>query len=379
MKLLLKLLIILPAIFAPPNDDDIEIVLEKKGTIAFLKSSDTDLCDAEWKFDGGGSCVKVFAPAQQWASAKLECEANNATLAVPTDHAIQDMILLERSIRNVWIGLRRTAGGRWTNSADLDTSGLINIDGGRVTFADWHKDHPSTDMSEQCIKLTNMAPVINSEIDRSLLHWRTVDYAPGWRTAHCEEKLDFVCQKKVKKSPPAPCRTGWTADGDGKCYQLSENMHSWNDAECACNKLGGHLADLKDRSYDTILRKLPVSRSGIWIGYRRRALDPEGTVRWMDTNDGVLGYSNWLPTQPKNLGTQSCAQLLNVGLTGPFRETFSYPAKFVPGWADQDCKEKQYYVCQYQIDTGFQEIPCSDCRKPVGSLLLAVLLYIITY
>jgi len=62
MKLLLKLLIILPAIFAPPNDDDIEIVLEKKGTIAFLKSSDTDLCDAEWKFDGGGTCVKVNAP-----------------------------------------------------------------------------------------------------------------------------------------------------------------------------------------------------------------------------------------------------------------------------------------------------------------------------
>ena len=47
-----------------------------------------------------------------------------------------------------------------------------------------------------------MAPLINSEIDRSLLHWRTVDYAPGWRTGHCEEQLDFVCQKKVKKSPP---------------------------------------------------------------------------------------------------------------------------------------------------------------------------------
>jgi hypothetical protein len=57
----MKLLFLIPGIFAPPNDDpiDIAILLRQQGSIAFLKSSGDDLCEKGWKFDGTSSCIKV--------------------------------------------------------------------------------------------------------------------------------------------------------------------------------------------------------------------------------------------------------------------------------------------------------------------------------
>lgn len=114
--------------------------------------------------------------------------------------------------------------------------------------------------------------------------------------------------------------------------------------------------------------------SGIWIGYKRNGTAEAGTIRWSDTADNVLSYSNWLPTQPKNSGSQSCAQILDIGLHGPFKDTFSYPASFVPGWVDQDCDAKQYFVCQYQAGDHPEEIPCNSAN----TMVLALSIYLFT-
>jgi len=181
------------------------------------------------------------------------------------------------------------------------------------------------------------------------------------------------------------CREGWNKDKNGKCYQLSTSKKSWNDAECACNKLGTHLAEVQDRSYDQLLRRILQNpypsncQSGIWMGYKRTGNIADGTISWTDTTGQVLSYSNWLPTQPKNLDTQSCAQLLDIGLYGPFNDTFAYPASFVPGWADQNCNAKQYFVCQYEPGNQLEEITCSSGIQMFLSVSLFLLATIICH
>ena len=45
----------------------------------------------------------------------------------------------------------------------------------------------------------------------------------------------------------------------------------------------------------------------------------------------VLGYTDWIPTQPKNIWDKNCAQIFNFGVHGPFSDVFKYPAAFVAG------------------------------------------------
>ena len=87
--------------------------------------------------------------------------------------------------------------------------------------------------------------------------------------------------------------------------------------------------------------------SALWIGYDKKLTKDSDFPLWNDVNNNALSYSNWLPTQPSSDKKRTCAQLYNVGTSGPHAHEFSYPAKFVPGWTEQSCQVEQFFICQY--------------------------------
>ena len=90
-----------------------------------------------------------------------------------------------------------------------------------------------------------------------------------------------------------------------------------------------------------------LENSALWIGYDKKLTKDSDFPLWNDVNNNALSYSNWLPTQPSSDKKRTCAQLYNVGTSGPHAQEFSYPAKFVPGWTEQSCQVEQFFICQY--------------------------------
>jgi len=345
------LLLFLKSIYAPPNDEDMLNLSPR--ALAKLKSSKVEKinpCPSGWEYDGETSCLKVYSPGKTWNEAKAHCEKFESELAVPTGHETMDTILNLPGNNKIWIGVKLEE----------------NANPNHVKYSEWHVG--SENMNDQCVKIMNVAGEPNLE---DMRHWSDVNYAPGWKKNNCDEPLDFLCKTHMNKTESG-CKEGWSADPYGNCYKLSVDLKTWKDAQCACNKQGGNLAKVTNRYYDHLLRDVRDGRTGgIWIGYSR-AEESEGLVpNWLDVEGKALDYTAWHPTQPNNRGLASCAQLFDVGTGGPFASTFAYPAYFVPGWVDQECDVRQYYLCQYEV--GREEVKeCSSAAPLVSTIIFTI-------
>ena len=50
-------------------------------------------CESGWSYDGASGCYKVLDTPTNWKDAKKACEEIGATLAVPTDSTVSDIIV----------------------------------------------------------------------------------------------------------------------------------------------------------------------------------------------------------------------------------------------------------------------------------------------
>ncbi|XP_061186317.1 perlucin-like protein [Saccostrea echinata] len=128
------------------------------------------------------------------------------------------------------------------------------------------------------------------------------------------------------------CPDGWEMF-DSSCYYFGVVPKAWQDAEVACERLGGHLATVHSSEeeqfiLDYVLRErkalVDMSHGYTWLG--GHDFLQEGN--WMWITDEVFNYTNWRVTNPASNQAEDCMDLSGGG------------------WNDNTCSYKLNYVCE---------------------------------
>jgi len=355
---------LLSSIYAPPTEEDfLHLPPDYLAKFIRLKSAKkhSGPCDDEWLFDGNSKCLKYENP-ETWQKAVEKCTEMDARLILPENFETQDFLVRTFNRESLWIG------GKMMCNGTLDNQFPTDQDGKSLDFVDWQLSYPSSIINERCLILHNEAA--NKDFSDSKLkeyeHWNGVTFAPGVKNVHCDNRLYFVCVKEIEGLSNR-CEAGYKLDRNGLCYQVVSKKKNWDDAKCHCRKQGDNLALLEDSSYEYLLHSEnfdDLESSALWIGYDKKVTKDSDFPLWNDVNNNALSYSNWLPTQPSSDKKRTCAQLYNVGTSGPHAQEFSYPAKFVPGWTEQSCQVEQFFICQYDPNIErAQDLKCSGCSE----------------
>ncbi|XP_072017505.1 type-2 ice-structuring protein-like [Amphiura filiformis] len=135
--------------------------------------------------------------------------------------------------------------------------------------------------------------------------WFVDDSAP--LTKHMnwnKETLDILLERKEYC---ATCENDWELFGN-YCYQATSSDISFDAAEDACQKQGGHLASIHSQGEQKFIEDLYNIADNYWIGLTD-ALN-EGTFVW--TDDSTVDYKNWGSRQPGDQATeQDCVMALH--------------------------------------------------------------------
>ncbi|CAM9842483.1 unnamed protein product, partial [Heterosigma akashiwo] len=98
----------------------------------------------------------------------------------------------------------------------------------------------------------------------------------------------------------------------GACYYYNEDSLSWEDAQTACEALGGKLVSVNSEDINTEILSLAGS-SDAWIGLNDQTT--EGTYMWSD--DSTLesdDYTNWYEGEPNNYNdSEDCVAMYTNG------------------------------------------------------------------
>lgn len=95
----------------------------------------------------------------------------------------------------------------------------------------------------------------------------------------------------------------------GHAYKAFTESITWEEAELACEALGGHLVTITSSGEQQFVNGLAEDRCNLfWIGLRRSAGDPEG---WTWVTNEPLFYTNWGYGEPNEAfdGTEFYAQM----------------------------------------------------------------------
>jgi hypothetical protein len=133
--------------------------------------------------------------------------------------------------------------------------------------------------------------------------------------------------------PPAaePCTSRVLA---GSCYELFDELVSWDVAEQRCVGWGGHLASIESADENQGLNTWPVELgitsvdgSGIWLG----GTDAERDGEFLWVVGSPFAFPGWAATQPDNGAGIDCIEKRNDG---------------AGGWYDRHCTDALRYLCE---------------------------------
>lgn len=139
--------------------------------------------------------------------------------------------------------------------------------------------------------------------------------------------LIFAALRSRKGRPPEDA----VQFGD-KCYRVFHENIGWQAARVKCERMGGHLAIVRNRDQDDFLASL--SRSHVWLGATDHA--KEGVWVWVDGTP--VAYTNWDRGEPSN------SRDLKTGET----ENFLMISKYGK-WNDfsENCRVIDGYICEW--------------------------------
>ncbi|XP_051912966.1 galactose-specific lectin nattectin-like isoform X4 [Hippocampus zosterae] len=139
--------------------------------------------------------------------------------------------------------------------------------------------------------------------------------------------LTGVWSFQVVKVPSCP--KGWVRL-ENRCFYVVDQHRAFEDAERACQALGGNLASILNAREQVVVRALIDMRIGVhevaWIGYNDRNI--EGTFVWTDNSPS--GFDAFNGPDPNNVD-QDCVQT-NAGTNSLF-------------WEDEACATTVPFVC----------------------------------
>uniref|UniRef100_A0A3P9HLF9 C-type lectin domain-containing protein n=1 Tax=Oryzias latipes TaxID=8090 RepID=A0A3P9HLF9_ORYLA len=156
----------------------------------------------------------------------------------------------------------------------------------------------------------------------------------------------------IQPPPPTknPCPDGYIS-WYLNCYKLVEELATWNDAQDACKKQGGHLASI-DMSYDQafVAGVVLQGKADAWIGLRRMV---DGSYSWSD--GWPVFFTQWGPGEPTNHRQEGCVSM--------------HASKWFHGtWNDTKCDHAKPYICK--ISSGTTPSPCKALTCHSCTLLL---------
>lgn len=177
------------------------------------------------------------------------------------------------------------------------------------------------------------APVVVTDADQALLvtpqnsaSTTTTATAPTTSAKHAPL---LVPDQTATNLPPFLCLPDKQIDLLGQTFCVNSEPRNWHDAEAHCQKIGAHLATMKNSSLPNALRSAMVGPAGVdrfWIGL---AEPSEG--RWIWSNGTPMKFAAFRAGEPNNSGRgEDCAEwLVEDGR-----------------WNDLDCFQPRQFLCE---------------------------------
>nr|XP_046246743.1 low affinity immunoglobulin epsilon Fc receptor-like [Scatophagus argus] len=167
------------------------------------------------------------------------------------------------------------------------------------------------------------------------------------------DELSFLwrfCNKTTLQC--SRCSPGWAVH-TSRCFFLSKEAKTWEEARSDCHVLGGDLAVVLNAEDQEFLTNMTVefvqhhpqeNFHSAWIGLRNMVR--EGTFIWVNGNRVKSDVIYWRHMEPNNNGTswdkdqagQDC-----VGIVPPRQVGEMY---WLNSWDDIVCDSKQHYLCE---------------------------------
>ena len=125
-------------------------------------------------------------------------------------------------------------------------------------------------------------------------------------------------------------------------YQVYRERLKWSDAERHCQKVGGHLATVKNGDENRLLAA-KLKRNNVvtaWIGLSDES--SEGLWTWVSSHSN---YSNFQPGEPNGGKNENCVEMM------------SYKGNWNGTWNDGHCDGKNAFICEY-VDKCATDKPC---------------------
>ncbi len=201
------------------------------------------------------------------------------------------------------------------------------------------------------------APVVVTDADQALLVTPKISTsaaasASAAPTTSAKRPPLLVPEPTAIELPPFSCPPDRLFNLLGQIFCVNLERQNWHDAEAQCQKIGAHLATMKNSSLTNALRESfngPVTVHRFWIGL---AEPSEG--RWIWSNGAPMKFAAFHPGEPNNAaGNEDCA------------EWFVQNGR----WNDVDCFAPRHFMCEGPTPPAGSRakgIKCNGKRFTVG-------------
>lgn len=234
------------------------------------------------------------------------------------------LVTINDAAENTWVNSMFNQGSLFIGLNDVASEGTFVWSSGQpVTYTNWSGGEPDN----------------NGDQDYAVMQqdgtWLDLDECFANSGTQSVVEVENVPLPNTLTGPvrnPANCHDYYLLD-----------LGTWYEAQLKAQDLGGELATINDSAENEWIRSTFMNFGGqdrlLWIGLSDR--DVEGTFEW---NDGApLGYTNWNPGEPNDLGNEDYVVMNDVA-TGGWNDAHSgehlYAVVELPGnqcLGDMDC------------------------------------------
>ncbi|XP_071952091.1 FRAS1-related extracellular matrix protein 1-like [Antedon mediterranea] len=102
----------------------------------------------------------------------------------------------------------------------------------------------------------------------------------------------------------SPCEQGWS-NYNGKCYYLSSDLKTWNDAQRTCREqYGGNLVTITSKYHQKWVQNF-IGGQEIWIGINDKFVEDD----WEWVSQEPKMFTRWKNNEPQSTQKKNCASL----------------------------------------------------------------------
>ncbi|XP_078659901.1 lymphocyte antigen 75-like isoform X2 [Branchiostoma floridae x Branchiostoma belcheri] len=278
----------------------------------------------------GDNCYKVMMDSASWYDSSTSCRSMNGELVSIADfneNYFVTSIIAGAGTRQVWIGLNDQAIQNYFQWSD----------GSRNTYTNWNVHEPNNWAGHGGGQLEDCVSIFVADDGRPDDPSYS-EHAGQWNDELCTNTMPYVCEApKQLLTPPTVeptvqgCERGWLGYMN-RCYLISENDETWQNARLFCQNKGGELLHVRDRFEQSFIGSQLGQLNGFfWIGLSASVDPSTGATNYVWANNMPFTYDNWDLLQPDD-SAGSCVAM-NGGMGGSL-------------WDDQACDVQNKFVCE---------------------------------